>query len=75
MKALNDQYSRDPDSVFGGVAPCSLDGKLLSNASIDIFKGVRDKKLKLRGSSAVWKGKDALTEIEVKSYKAKMGYF
>jgi hypothetical protein len=26
MKALHDQYQRDPDAIFGHIKPCSLEG-------------------------------------------------
>jgi hemin uptake protein HemP len=60
---LKQQYV-DPDKVFGPIAPLQME---------EIFKNsnTRLSRLKHRGSSAQWTGKDALTFQEVENYKKK----
>lgn len=60
---LKQQYV-DPDKVFGPIAPLQME---------EIFKTSTSRlaKLKNRGSSAQWTGKDALTFQELENYKKK----
>ncbi|KAJ6257125.1 hypothetical protein Dda_8010 [Drechslerella dactyloides] len=60
-QALQDQLGIDPETIFGPIAPLSMD---------DIFKGRADRaKFRARTSSANWSGADRLTAAEIEADK------
>ncbi|KAK6537727.1 hypothetical protein TWF694_011895 [Orbilia ellipsospora] len=58
-QALQDQLGIDPETIFGPIAPLSME---------DIFKGRTDRvKFRARTSSANWSGADRLTAAEIEA--------
>ncbi|KAK6346973.1 hypothetical protein TWF696_007068 [Orbilia brochopaga] len=58
-QALQDQLGIDPETIFGPIAPLSME---------DIFKGRADRaKFRARTSSANWSGADRLTAAEIEA--------
>ncbi|KAF3942267.1 hypothetical protein ABW19_dt0203487 [Dactylella cylindrospora] len=58
-QALQDQLGMDPETIFGPIAPLSME---------DIFKGRADRaKFRARTSSANWSGADRLTAAEIEA--------
>jgi hypothetical protein len=55
---LRDQEGRDPGSIFGPIAPFSLEETFKADKKI--------RKLRERGSSAHWDGPDGLTQEEIR---------
>ncbi|KAK6507353.1 hypothetical protein TWF481_005790 [Arthrobotrys musiformis] len=60
-QALQDQLGIDPETIFGPIAPLSME---------DIFRGRGDRaKFRARTSSANWSGADRLTTAEIEADK------
>ncbi|KAK6512672.1 hypothetical protein TWF506_008847 [Arthrobotrys conoides] len=58
-QALQDQLGIDPETIFGPIAPLSME---------DIFRGRSDRaKFRARTSSANWSGADRLTTAEIEA--------
>ncbi|EPS40618.1 hypothetical protein H072_5521 [Dactylellina haptotyla CBS 200.50] len=58
-QALQDQLGIDPETIFGPIAPLSME---------DIFRGRTDRaKFRARTSSANWSGADRLTAAEIEA--------
>ncbi|KAF3935912.1 hypothetical protein ABW20_dc0106355 [Dactylellina cionopaga] len=58
-QALQDQLGIDPETIFGPIAPLSME---------NIFKGRSDRaKFRARTSSANWSGADRLTAVEIEA--------
>ncbi|KAI9137660.1 inner centromere protein, partial [Paraphysoderma sedebokerense] len=62
--ALLDQGGTNPDDIFGNVQPLMLE---------DIFPN-KEKRFRVRSSSANWSGVDALTRDEQNRYREYLGY-
>ncbi|KAK9460238.1 uncharacterized protein V1516DRAFT_679311 [Lipomyces oligophaga] len=65
---LRNQQKIDPDTIFGPVAPLSME---------DVFKtrpGTGPIRFRPRSSSANWSNNDRLTPQEIESYASEMGY-
>jgi len=63
-QALQDQSTRDPDGIFGRIAPLRME---------DIFR-TRQSRFRARTSSANWSGTDQLTAEEEREYARRMGF-